>query len=77
MDDIHLHTVHRIPAIPLFGGLAGRKLAQVLLGERLGLNLVPGTSPHANLHLVVRVVGARVEDVYFVILEACADVPFP
>lgn len=77
MNDVHLDTVEPVPIIPLLLGLAHPSFSDVLAFESLGTDLVSGTSPHSNLHLVVRIVCSRVEDIDLAGLEVCPDISFP
>jgi hypothetical protein len=64
MNDIHLHTIQTIAVIELVHRLTLTYVLGILFFVFWQLiELVPCTSPHANLHFIMCITRAGIEDV--------------
>ena len=75
--NVHFHTIDSIPILPFFLWFTWREKFEILFGEDSGINFVPDTSPHPNLHLVVGVISTRVEDGYLIHVARDTDIALP
>ena len=74
----HIATVDPIAIVKLLGRFADSHPAEIEIQVRLRTDgLVELGPPHRNLHLVVRVVNARVKDIYFSRFSVGSDVAVP
>jgi hypothetical protein len=77
MDYVHLHTIYPVSIIPLFSRLADWELPWILSSEYLCVDTMPDASSHSYLHLIMRVVRPRVEDVDLIVVVGRSNITLP
>lgn len=77
MDDIHLDAIQPVAIVELLHGLADGHIAQILSFILPRFDFMPFASPHTDLHLMMRVIGTGIENVYVSVREICPNVSFP
>lgn len=77
MDGVHLDTVQTIAVFEFLCRLTHSHVPEVLSLVFSRFDLMPFASPHTNLHFMVSVICASIENIDVPIRKICPDVTFP